>query len=265
MNDRLLSPVREVAKKLGIGGRTDPDEKLSFPNQEKEDIPTAIVDLPSGGVFYKGVMSIGVCRTLSVAQVRQLYSIRNLTSQYNRKRELVNIIGRSIKGFDFLDMTWPDFQYVMYWLRLNTYKKTPYSISWEYQPAAEGDGPPPPKKTVLSMVGLTDFRIHTLDRHRKFQYEYETVRMYLERLELQDEGEIYISQQAACYHRGGNTLRARLDALDRCSDDVLFEIRAFQQEAHHGVHPVVKLRDPDNPKAGPFEFVLEMDVADFFQ
>lgn len=263
--DRLLGPVKKLGERFGYGRSANPeDQKMVFPNENKEEIPTAIVDLPSSGVFYSGTLAVAVSRTLSVAQVRQLYGIRNLQNPYNRKRELVNIIGRSIQGYDFLDLTWPDFQYILYWLRLNSYKKAPYTIQWEYPVVPATDEAPAVMKSVLSHVQMTDFDIRTLDRHKKFEYEYETVRMYLERLELEDESEVWLSKFAACYPRG-NTLKARISALEACSDDKLYDIRQFQATAQHGVVSTVHLRDPDNPAAGDFPFVLEMDVTDFFR
>ena len=246
-----MKPVRNLAHRLRIASPEDVEDP-------KETIPAVMLDLPSNGVFYGGTRSIRVSRTLSVAQIRLLYGVRALASEYNKQRELINIIGRSIQGIDFLDLTWPDFRFIMYWLRLNTYKPTPYSIQWEYTP--KGSDTP---KTVMSRVSISNYKIIELDRHKTFPYEYETVRMRLESLEMENDEDRWIAQYAACYPRGA-TLRERIDALDCREDTVLTEILQFQKDAEHGLFPSMTLTDPDNPEAGEFQYELQLEIEDFF-
>lgn len=248
MADNIMRPVRRAAAALRLAPEPDPGAK--------ETIPTVTLDLPSQGVFYDGVRSIQVARTLSVNQVRSLHGIRALQSEYNRKRELINIIGRSIRGIDYLDLTWSDFRYVLYWLRLNTYKPNPYQIQWEYRVGDE-------TRKVLSRVSINDYRIVELDRHRTYPYLAETVRMRLEVLELEDEEDRWYAQYAVHYPRG-TTLREKMDLLDAHEDTVLAEIRQFQHDSRHGLYPTLKLTDPDHPEAGEFEYELTLEVDDFF-
>jgi hypothetical protein len=250
MTGNILKPMRKAAERLGLSEAPTTDEK--------ETIPSISLDLPSNGVFYNGVRTVNVSRTLSVSQIRMLYGSRSHTSEYNKLRDLVNVIGRSIHGIDFLGLTWPDFRYIMYWLRLNTYKPAPYSIQWEYTPVG-AESP----KTVMSRISIVDYRIIELDRHKSYGYEYETVRMHLERLELESEEERWVAGFAVSYPRGA-TLRERMDALDCREDSVLVEIRQFQTAANHGLFPKLKLTDPENPGAGSFDYELVLEAEDFF-
>ena len=247
-----MRPLRQAAQKLRIATTDDIDVDT------KEEIPTVSVDLPSAGVFNNGVKAIRVSRTLSVNQIRALYGLRGMQSAYNKQRELINIIGRSIQGINFLDMTWEDFRYVMYWLRLNTYKPSPYAIQWEYTPAGSKE-----VKTVTSRVSISDYKIIELDRHKTYPYVYETVRMRLESLELESEDDKWFATFACSYARG-DTLAEKMELLDRRESDVLTEIRAFQKETLHGLFPTVQLSDPENLAAGTFAYELVLETEDFF-
>lgn len=224
-----------------------------------EEIPTTAVDLPSSGVFYPNTEgTVHVNRSLSCDQVMQLYGIRSINNEYNKKRELFNVIGRSIHGMDFLDLTLPDFQYLMYWLRLNTYKKSPFMVEWDYTPEGETE-----KKTVNTRVFLDNFDLTVIDRHRTFAFSFMTVRTYLDTLLLEKEEDVFGAKYAR-HIREGETIEDKLEILRRKPADFMLELRDFELEAAHGVSPTVLLTDPDNPSAGPFRYNLNVEVEDFF-
>lgn len=226
--------------------------------QKRSDIATFSVTLPSSGVFYPGQKDTIQVSLLTVSQVRQLYGARGLTNEYNQFREIVNALGRSVHDFDIMDLTYPDFEYLKYWIRLNSFRSTPYILMWEY---VQEDGS---NKSVRSVINMNDFTIDVLDRHYSppNNWKYMTVRDKLDIMQLTKEEDIAMAEYACLLP--GKSIEEKQRLLDSYPADMLVSMRQHIDKSHHGIITRVMLTDPDVPDFTPIPHTLVMELADFF-
>ena len=226
--------------------------------EKKNDVASFSVTLPSSGVFYPGRKDTIQVSLLTVSQVRQLYGAKGLTNEYNQFREIVNALGRSVQDFDILDLTYSDFEYLKYWIRLNSFRSTPYILMWEY---VQENGE---KKSVRSVVNMNDFHIDILDKHYSPPNNWRcmTVRDKLDIMQLTKPEDIAMAEYACLLP--GRTIEEKQLLLDSYPADTLVSMRRHIDKSHHGIVTRVMLTDPDVPDFEPIPHTLVMELADFF-
>jgi len=252
--------MRRSSAHKSIRARQEPVVAPSEPDQPDAaptHLPVYEVELPSKGYFYNGVKHVSVS-PMTVSQIRQLYGLRTVENQYNRWRGIVNVVGRCLHGFDVMRLTWPDFEFLMYWIRLNTYKQSPYIIVWNWTPPDWTTA-----KEVSTRVMFNDFEIIELPPHREFRYGYQRVEDRLSAMLLEDDSARWVAQMAACWPHGKD-LEDKIARLDHQPAETLTDLQRHLNEARHGIIASIELSDPDYPEHGPFRHELKVDVDDFF-
>lgn len=224
------------------------------------DLPSYTVDLPSWGVFYPGRQSSVRVTPLLVSQARQIKAANNTRDEGSREREIANIVGRSILNFNVFDLTVGDYEFLARWLKLNSYKKSPYRIEWEY-PTVDAAGAAYSKK-VVSVIKNSDVRVVECEKHLVPELGYETVRDRVETLALEDESDREVAGYAAVLP--GKDIVEKIAKLDRMEVEYLAEIRRHQAKCRHGIDEHVTLRDMEVDDSPSFSYELKFDIKDFF-
>lgn len=103
--------------------RQDLKTRPSFP-KDKLGPEWKRVDFPSNLVPYKGVAEIYL-RPFEVADLEAIYD----SIQTNNSSGYFDALDQCI-SMDIRDLTVPDFIYMQYWLRMSSYTKSPFLISW---------------------------------------------------------------------------------------------------------------------------------------
>lgn len=165
------------------------------------------------------------------ADVRDLGIARSA----NRMQFLLEVVSRCI-DVPLGDLTLGDFIYICYWLRLNSYPKSPVIVTWSCRKCKHGNVTKIHSKTV-SIIELEE----TVEMDSRF--EIPRMRNYLEYMnasknqppELQELLDVAMWIAAP-------TLADKLDILDAAPDLELFETaRSIKvQVGHHGVADVIE-------------------------
>lgn len=242
-----------MLKELSKGEKSPSATLAPSRSSSREDLPTYSVDLPSYGVFYpKGIKSVSVS-AFTVGQVRALKAIDETSYEAARQKVLVETIGKSIHNFDVMDLTHGDFVFLMYWLRLNSYRKSPFQL--KYTSPIDGVK----RETVVSSTNL---KVIELDRARPInpKYGYITVREQIQLLEESEPGLKYVMKHAAFLNLPTMNLMAKCEHLESMHVDTIPEIEQHITSTLHGVSEHVVVREGDVEVNVP----LKMDIANFF-
>lgn len=243
------------------------------PIQEEQDTPSNVVvnkvpveksmqtfqvELPSQGVFYEDGFKVAQVSLLSIPQVRMLASARKMEHKYNKERAVISAMSRSLHNYDITKLTYQDFVFLLYWIRLNSYKKSPYLLTWEYDHPAVG------RRKVVSEVFMTDLKVNVIDGkiEKDLRFVWETVDDHLEMLKLEDEDDIYFAKLATSIP--GANLEEKIKILDTYPADIIIDIKKHQADFNHGVVETIELQDQDYPEIEPFMYVNKLELEDFF-
>jgi len=245
----------------GEGGLPDPKNYppmpgVAAPVVQSSDVQSYVVEVPSNGVFYPNNQKEVKISPLVIAQVRQLESSHAIQDPSNREREIANIVGRSIHDFNVFDLTYEDYKFLLYWLRLNSFQRTPYTIQWAYVPDGETE-----EKQVISTIKITDFDVAECDPMWSFEYGYQTVRDRVEILALPEPEQKYAEYAAVLQ---GKDIREKLQRLDLMPADYIAIIKQHISKAYHGVNETVTVEDKEAASPKKFTLPVRFDVADFF-
>lgn len=222
------------------------------------DVPLFSVDLPSRGVFYAPTLRV---RPLTVRQVRELYGALRLTGDLAVERAIVAALAPALPHDDIYLLTVPDYQFLFFWLRLNSYKRLPYTVRWTYT-AVDGS-----ERTATAVVANEHVKIIECNPHRPLdpRFAWPTVRDRLDTLAWEEEGQealVYAASYAG--YLKGTTLRDKVAALDAEPPDTLIAIREHQAAFYHGVESSVEVIDPDDPHQAKHTVPLHFSPVDFF-
>lgn len=220
------------------------------------ELPSYVVELPSNGIFYENRQKSIKCSTLNIGQVRQLESAHKIQNLSNREREIANIIGRSISDFNVFDLTYPDFIFLLYWIRLNSFKNTPYTINWSYKLDDNSE------KKCVSLIKTSNFDVKSCEVMASPKYGSMNVRDYIEILFLPNEEEQKYGKYAAVLK--GKDLQEKIKVLDSLDYDELIQIKKHIKDFEHGVSEYVKVRDEEVAGSAWFDLELSISIADFF-
>lgn len=218
-------------------------------------LPSYIVELPSNGVFYKDKKEVKVV-PFTIGQVRRLEAASKISNESNKEKEIANIVGDSLVDFNVFDLTEPDFVFLLYWIRLNSFQNNPYTIQWTYKTENGED------KKCISMVKTSNFEILECDRMLSPQFGYKTIRDRIEILELQTEEEKKYAEYAAILE--GKSIQEKLARLDSLPIEKLFDLKTHLVKFKHGVSEYVKVRDEEVENSPWFNLELRIEVSDFF-
>lgn len=239
-------------------------DEVKLPNKEiivenkviNPSLPSYIVELPSNGIFYKDKKREVKITPFTIGQVRRLEASSKINNLSNREKEIANIVGDSIIDFNVFDLTEPDFIFILYWIRLNSFQNNPYSIQWAYK--TEDDQ----ERKCISTVKTSSFEVLECDKMLNPQFGWKTVRDKIELLELETEADRKYAEYAAILE--GKSLTEKLDKLDRLSIEKLFDLKTHLVKFKHGVSEYVKVRDEEVENSPWFNLELRIEVSDFF-
>lgn len=158
---------------------------------------------------------------------------------------LVDALSPCIKNFDIRDLTVPDYFSFMYWLRLNSYPRSPFTVPWTSKYGNE----------VVSKLNYSDFEFEELsmtsDEYRKWRKEgltFPTVRdmeiLTDSTLEVKDRW--YINYAQYIYVDGppdANWMRRKIDRFIEMGTDAVSLVKEFAAKASHGVIEQIRVSD----------------------
>lgn len=210
--DRISSVSRTHNPKVRMELRTDPAVKSpsTSPTVENGSSKYHGVLLPSQFHFYEW----------KELQVRQ-FNIQDLLSIYEARvkgkfRLLVDVISSTLLNQSAYDLTFEDFWYLLYWHRLNSYRKSKLQLEWTCSDPQHldwiengRDGQPVEASTLENMdivsksnLEVVDADTDTIDRERRgIQTEYGLattpimISQYVDFLEEQEERERAFNKQ----------------------------------------------------------------------
>jgi hypothetical protein len=218
------------------------------------------ISLPSLGKFYKDGKDSVLVSSFSVKQIKQLYSANLIKNEYEKEANLVATIGESVHDFNVYELTVGDFEFIKYWIRLNTYKKSPITLRWHYKLAGV-------EKEVVSTITESNMVVNQLESHSVVPkgYGYTTVRDYLDILK-EDDGDgsyAYVANYAT--YLSGKTLKEKLSSFEKMDGaDVIPDIREYASKFEHGVEEYVVVEDPEVGESTKAKIKLEIEISDFF-
>lgn len=239
-------------------------ERIEKAESIKKDsnIPTYTVEIPSRGIFYPDKSSSLMVSALTVKQVREVYAASTMQDIYNKEAQIIAALGDSIKSRSIYDLTLGDYDFIRYWIRLNTYKKTPLTITWKYRTDPTN---PESIKEVVSVISGSELETIEIEKHfvRDKRFAFTTVRDYLDMLKMDSPDDKYIASWAG--YLVGNTLEEKVEKLSRMeAADIIPDIRDYIVKTAHGVSEYVTVSDPENENQAPVRIKLDLEATDFF-
>lgn len=267
----LAQPVHEPAAETlsETAPRTqNPATSLSTPlTQADRDANLFEVALPSGNFFYPAGTRVyaGLVRGKQQAKFSR-------ASQHNSLQITVEAVNSCLSGeFNAMDLTVPDFFYLLYWLRLHSYTKSQFShVSVCTNPAhlarvAKQELPPDSLKTVSiinsTMLEETLFDPSCLEdldlssiKEAGIELRPALVKDTVELTETYDANDpedadaIFLVDNYAAYIASVNgntamTLKERVAFVEDLSPDILSQIRSFAVAVtSYGVKELIRVR-----------------------
>lgn len=204
------------------------------------------LDFPSRNVFYLDLKEDIYVRPLSVATVNNIYKSIERQSPalyFDALNEHISI--------DIRDLTYPDFVYFCYWLRIESFPKTPYTFNWVSRYG----------NTNTVVMQTLPFKVHELQMTREEYLEYRALGIVmpslreaevLSNMNEEDEGDRenrWAVNYAQYVDKGDhpldqNLMRYKLDRLLSNPDASFIEtIQEFSDKVTHGIDEVLVLRD----------------------
>jgi hypothetical protein len=233
--------------------------------QSNSKIPSYKVELPSRGVFYEGKSSIKV-KPFSVKQIKQLVAASKTKDDSERESIVAETIAESVEDFDVYDLTVDDYEFLLYWLRLNSYKKAPYYVMWSY---TQGDGT---EKPIRSTVNMSDIKVIECDPAKRpvnKDLQYTTVRDKIQLVKLVEESDIYVASYASVLNSRDEsgriiTIIDKINKLGVYPAEIIMDIKEHLDRFRHGVEEYILVEDIEVSGFEPRKLKLELQLADFF-
>lgn len=198
------------------------------------------IEVLSGGIFYNHA-PIAV-RAMRGAQVRKI----SKSAQEKSLTLLIDAIGETLHNFDVRNLTHGDFKFLMYYHRLVSFVKVPWTFRWTSVYGNENE---------ITMTGMGD--IHFKPPSMTAQ-DYQTyldaglcvpTMRDIEYMENQTKSgkrilddETYFAYERAAYFKG-KTFKEKLKALDDAMPEQLVMVGELMKRSHHDVKEVATVRD----------------------
>ncbi len=240
-------------------------------------------ELPSKFIFYN-FDSLSI-RTLTLGELKKIYRSHTTRSL----RDLVEAIGLTI-DVPAMDLTVGDFWYLMYWQRLNSYKKSPLNVNYvcdnpdhtlmvrkQQLPESSLEHSQIVSKSdlVVDIISEDDFAvIEALINQARADYNLylfpQTMRDVVESTEMMVEEkfqteDMWLIKLASNISRDyGKTLADRMKFLETTDQlpDLAVDIQKFQTACNHGVQEKVLVSCKECGASK--DVVLSIDALTFF-
>lgn len=268
---------------------------LPVPEKVNDDYYSLPVSqLPTKGAFYPDITHIRIKR-FGITQISNLFKARKIGSL----RLLVSTVDSSLDGFSAFNLTEGDFQYIIYWHRLNSYKKNPLVVDFtcdNVQHISEVINKQQPEETLnnTSILNTSSFKEDFIDESKLEEFIkkfYDTWGLYLfpPRMEdvlevtekIENGEELDILEDYAKYINPGHIkdkvnaktsnkkvhlryeLLKRLEKEGKVEPDTLWEIDEFMELCKHGVSEKVNVACKTCGHIKEVELVV--DLLSFFR
>lgn len=241
--DQIKSRKLELSSTSSLYKNVD-DVKTSDPSSD--GIWTR-QDVPSLGVPY-GIPHLWV-RTLTVPMLAQVHAAQAMGKNPDMQKQaltmLIDALKPTIRDFDIRDLTVPDWTSHLYWLRLNSYPRSPLTIPWTSRYGNEN----------VTRVTSSSFEFEELKMTReeylgwqKKSITFPTLRdmELLTDPSLDEETRWTITYAQYIYIEGPPTpdlMRRKIQKLDELGVEQIALINEFAEKCSHGVIEQVKVRD----------------------
>jgi hypothetical protein len=196
-------------------------------------------DFPSGNLTY-GNADIQV-RPMDISVIKRLAGARagkSFTAMIDALSSCINM--------DIRNLTVQDFYFFMYWLRINSYLKSPLNIRWQTKYGNERSFRI--TNTTLEVIEL-EIDNFVWNNYRE-RYTIPTIRdmeiMQNSTLAAAEEWEIKYSQYIRLDFEGTpppDYMQQKIDLLNSYGPDALVEIDEFSKLINHGVKEIIEIAD----------------------
>lgn len=223
--------------------------------------PWVFQEFPSHFIPYKG--KVFFVRPLTVSLLARLHAIRSKSINFSL---FLDVLNNCIEGIDIRDLTFPDFQSFLYWLRINSYPKTPLKFEFNSRYLTEPTlikitmNKEEYKKKAKSPLPIQDKNYYDLeftelDKTVDWNYYFDkglrfpTVRdmeLMKSNNSLEEEARYLLNyaQYVKADFGTDNYIQSHLDKLNElCGSDLSFLefIDEFASKIHHGVEQSLHL------------------------
>lgn len=194
------------------------------------------VNLPSLGIPYDGNPAVHIA-TFNVINLAKIYKA---TSEEDFSI-LIDAVNDTVQDVDVRNFTVPDFYFLMYWLRINSYPRSPFTISWTSRYGNEN----------VHKVNQTELEIKVLEmtseqyeNFRNVNIKFPSVRdLELLMVEQLDPEQKFLAGIAQ-YIDYGDSLKEKIEFLNETEDLSIIEyIKDFEKLAIHGVEESILVTD----------------------
>jgi hypothetical protein len=214
------------------------------------------IDLPSNGLLYPNEIFI---RPLSVPDLIDLHPARKVdpvTKQFNQTL-MLDVLSRTIKNMDIRDLHIGDFRFVFYWLKINSYTKTPLTVTYLSKYGNRNK----------AVVKKSDIKIQTLDDDSINDYleqgfiaprirDGEEFQSYLQSKNLGDSEEDLKQKDQMEYAFSfmqfieGDSIEEKIENFSKLTPDNLVDIIQFSKKlSKYGIIETVEVKDAQfNPE-----------------
>lgn len=222
-------------------------------------VVTISVPLPSQGVFYPERQASVQVSPLTVRQVRNVHAASKASGSA-RERTFASVIQQSVHDFDVLKMTIDDYKFIMYWIRMNSYPNSPFTVQWQYW-----DDKNKKDVEVTSYATMAHFDVKQLNRNMEPdpRFSYPTVGDSIDYLQIDDPSDKYIAYYAQVL--AGPDLSSKVSKIQSEDAEILNDIKSHLVQFAHGVSEYVNVQDTQGKEPSKiFKIPLEMELKDFY-
>lgn len=225
-------------------------------------LSTAEVMLPSGGVFYGGKKSVSA-RFLTLEQVAAISSAIEIKDKAAQNKAISNILRPCVLDFDYFDLTSADAYFLRYWLRINSYPRSPYMVTWIH---SEPNGVEYPVMSTVTQTSLEIKEIDPLTKITDKRLDWVRVRDQIEMDDITDPAEKYIAGLASMMV--GDTLQAKMELARHMPAAIIETVNSHISAYNHGLTEIAFLTgeiEVDGVKKEVQSRVkIELSLRDFF-
>lgn len=204
-------------------------------------------EVPSLGIPY-GLATASIwVRPLTVPMLAQVHAaqVEGQRNMFKALTMIIDALSPTIRDMDIRDLTVPDWHSHLYWLRLNSYPRSPFTVPWTSRYGNDN----------VSRVNSSHFEFEELEMTRE---KYAAWRKRgitfptLRDMEMLTDPELNSATRwtityAQYIHIDGpitnDLMKRKIAMLEKGGPDLIAEINEFATEMSHGVVEQIKVRD----------------------
>ena len=216
-----------------------------------------IVELPSQGIFYPNKKKHIIVNLLKIKHVEMLYTVVNNPDEYEKYERLVAVINSCIasEDIDAYSLTVDDFKYILYWLRINSFPRSPQAVSWEQNGKIEN-----------RIINESNLDLVILNESKKplyafLDYERTQDRIFAlrEKANLND----YIRDNFSFI--SGKNSEEKLENFRKLPVDYIIDIKMHRKTFFHGLNESVYVNSiEEDPNSEKIKISFEFDLNSFY-